>query len=51
MLIEFSAEIENCQDDEAKPPKQESKKKKNQQMLSPTDDINEKWISEHARQV
>jgi len=48
--VEDEAEIENCQDDETEPPKQESKKK-NQQILSPTDDINEKWISEHARQV
>merc|ERR1711993_173360 len=49
--VEDEAEIESCQGNEKIPPKQEAKKIKKQQMLSSTDDINEKWISEHARQV
>lgn len=47
----MQAEIESCQDEEDMPTKRKPKKEKKQHILSETEDINEKWISEHARQV
>lgn len=45
-----AAEIESCQDEEDVPKKQEKKKTK-KSPTPVTEEINEKWITEHARQV
>eukprot|EP00795_Rhopilema_esculentum_P010983 gene10983-19822_t len=49
--VEDEAEIESCQGDESMPLKQEEKKEKKKQVSSNAEEINEKWIIEHARQV
>lgn len=49
--VEDEAEIESCKDDSDMPPKQDKKQGKKSLKLSLSEEIDEKWITEHARQV